>query len=63
MCDAFEEQFGVKARIKLEEKKYLEVSIKPLGEIFEDISFDRIVGEGNPYWDVMMRSHWQPEKG
>jgi hypothetical protein len=63
MCDAFEEQFGVKARIKLEEKKYLEVSIKPLGEIFEDISFDRIVGGGNPYWDVMMRSHWHPEKG
>ena len=63
MCDAFEEQFGVKARIKLEEKKYVQVSIKQPGEIFEDISFDRIIGDGNPYWDVVMRSHWEPENG
>ena len=60
MSDVIEEQFGVKARIKLEEKKYVQVSIKQPGEIFEDIRFDSIIGEGNPYLDVIMRSHWKP---
>tara|TARA_B100001123_G_C14532881_1_gene719006 strand:+ start:324 stop:539 length:216 start_codon:yes stop_codon:yes gene_type:complete len=60
MSDVFEQRFGVKAQIKLEEKKYIAVNIKTSDDFFEDISFERLLGEGNPKLDVMMRSHWEP---
>ena len=60
MSDVFDTPFGVKTWIKLNEKTYVKVSIKQPGEIFEGIRFDSIIGEGNPYLDVIMRSHWKP---